>query len=71
MKPLFDYNKRAEEDGLDIKMTVSFFSTEDGKKMKLCSCSLTYGTHCCDYAWVVGETTLEDVINEFLKYIEG
>lgn len=66
-KAYFDYDANAEEYGLDINMSVSFYSTEDGKRMQLCSCTLSYGTRSCDYAWVIGETTLEDVINEFLK----
>ena len=69
MKRLYDYNKKAEENGLNIEMSVSFYSTDDGRKMQLCSCTLSYGCYSCDYAWVVGETTLDDIINEFLERV--
>ena len=67
-KKYYPLNKYLEENGIDLKLTLSFFTSEDGKTMQLCSCNISDGCHSCDYAWVVGETTLDDVIQEFIKY---
>lgn len=66
-KAYYNLDKFAEDNGLSLKMEVSFYTSEDGKKMQLCSCTIHNGCKSIDYAYVVGETTLDDVIKEFLE----
>lgn len=66
MKKYFKLDKWAEDNGLELTMSISFYSTEDGKKMELCSCTIHNGYKSIDYEWVVGTTTLEEVIKDFL-----
>lgn len=65
-KGYYKLDKWAEDNGITLKMEISFFSTEDGKKMQLCSCTIYNGCKSIDYAYVVEQTTLDDVIKEFL-----
>ena len=65
-KKYYNLDTWAEDNGLTLTMSVSFFTSEDGKKMQLCSCTIHNGYKSVDYAWVVGETTLDEVIKEFL-----
>ena len=65
-KEFYNLDKQIEENGLSLKMEISFYTSEDGKKMQLCSCTIHDGCKSIDYAWVVGTTTLDDVIREFL-----
>lgn len=66
-KTYFKYDKKAEENGLNIEMHIDFYTSENGEKMQLCNCTLSNGCQSIDYAWVIGETTLKDVINDFLN----
>lgn len=65
-KEFYNLDKQIEDNGLSLKMEISFYTSEDGKKMELCSCTIHDGCKSIDYAWVVGTTTLDDVIREFL-----
>lgn len=65
-KEFYNLDKQIEDNGLSLKMEISFYTSEDGKKMQLCSCTIHDGCKSIDYAWVVGTTTLDDVIREFL-----
>lgn len=65
-KEFYNLDKHIEDNGLSLKMEISFYTSEDGKKMQLCSCTIHDGCKSIDYAWVVGTTTLDDVIREFL-----
>lgn len=65
-KEFYNLDKQIEDNGLSLEMEISFYTSEDGKKMQLCSCTIYDGCKSIDYAWVVGETTLDDVIREFL-----
>ena len=66
LKKYYNLDKWAEDNGLELSLSISFYSSEDGKKMQLCSCTIHNGCKSVDYAWVVGQTTLDDVIREFL-----
>lgn len=66
MKKCYKLDKFYEDNGLSLEMSISFYTSEDGKKMELCSCTISNGCKSVDYAWVVGTTTLDDVIKEFL-----
>lgn len=65
-KQFYNIDKRAEENGIELTMSLSFYTSEDGKRMQLCSCTIHNGCKSIDYAWVVGTTTLYEVIKEFL-----
>lgn len=65
-KEFYNLDKQIENNGLSLKVEISFYTSEDGKKMELCSCTIHDGCKSIDYAWVVGTTTLDDVIREFL-----
>lgn len=64
-KRKFYYNEKAYENGLDLSISVQFFKDKDGK-MEMLSCTVSDGTKATDYEMVAGETTLEEVIREFL-----
>lgn len=64
-KSKFYYNEKAYENGLDLSISVQFFKDKD-RKMEMLSCTVSDGTKATDYEMVAGETTLEDVIREFL-----
>lgn len=65
-KEFFNVDKWAEENGIELTMSLSFYTSEDGEKMELCSCTIHNGYKSIDYAWVVGTTTIHDVIKDFL-----
>ena len=61
----FDYDRKAYKNGLDLSISVQFY---DGGyvKMDMLSCTVSDGRRSTDYEMVAGETTIEDVIREFL-----
>lgn len=65
-KQFYNIDKWAEDNGIELTMSLSFYTSEDGKRMQLCSCTIHNGYRSIDYAWVVGTTTLDEVIKEFL-----
>ena len=65
-RKIFKLDKWAEDNGLSLKMEVGFYTSEDGKTMEILSCTIHNGCKSIDYAWTIGHTTLEDVIEEFL-----
>lgn len=64
-KRKFYYNEKAYENGLDLSISVQFFKDKDGK-MEMLSCTVSDGVKANDYGMVAGETTLEEVVREFL-----
>lgn len=62
----FDYDRKAYENGLDLSISVQFYDGEYGK-MDMLSCTVSDGCRATDYEMVAGETTLEDVVREFLR----
>lgn len=64
-KNKFDYDGKAYENGLDLSISVQFFKDKDGK-MEMLSCTVSDGAKANDYGMVAGETTLEEVVREFL-----
>ncbi len=65
-KQFYKLDKWAEDNGVDLTMSLSFFTSEDGERMELCSCTIRNGYKSVDYARVVGTTTLDEVIRDFL-----
>ena len=65
-RTIYALDKQAERNGLDLKISVSFFETEDGKHMELLSCTITDGIKSLDYALVMNETNLKDMIKDFI-----
>ena len=66
MKKFYNIDKRAEDNGIELTMSLSFYTSEDGKRMQLCSCTIHNGYKSIDYAWVVETSTLDEVIKDFL-----
>lgn len=64
-KSKFDYDEKVYWSGLDLSISVQFFKAKDGK-MDMLSCTVSDGCKETDYEMVLGETTLEDVVREFL-----
>ena len=65
-KQFYNNDKWAEDNGLELSLSMSFYTSEDSEHMQLCSCTISDGCKSIDYAWVVGTTTLDDIIKEFL-----
>lgn len=64
-KSKFDYDEKVYENGLDLSISVQFIKGKDGK-MEMLSCTVSDGVKATDYGMVAGETTLEEVVREFL-----
>lgn len=64
-KSKFDYDEKVYWSGLDLSISAQFFKGKDGK-MDMLSCTVSDGCKATDYEMVAGETTLEDVVREFL-----
>lgn len=64
-KSKFDYDEKVYENGIDLSISAQFFKGKDGK-MDMLSCTVSDGVKANDYGMVVGETTLEEVVREFL-----
>lgn len=64
-KSKFDYDEKVYWSGLDLSISVQFYDVGYGK-MDMLSCTVSDGCKATDYEMVAGETTLEDVIREFL-----
>lgn len=64
-KNKFDYDEKVYWSGLDLSISVQFFKGKDGK-MDMLSCTISDGEKANDYGMVAGETTLEEVVREFL-----
>lgn len=64
-KSKFDYDEKVYENGLDLSISVQFFKDKDGK-MEMLSCTVSDGGKANDYGMVAGETTIEEVVREFL-----
>jgi hypothetical protein len=64
-KRKFYYNEKAYENGLDLSISVQFIYGGDCI-MNILSCTVSDGTKATDYGMVAGETTLEEVVREFL-----
>ena len=61
----FYYNEKAYKNGLDLSISVQFIYGGDCI-MNILSCTVSDGTKATDYGMVAGETTLEEVVREFL-----
>lgn len=64
-KSKFDYDEKVYENGLDLSISVQFYDGGYGK-MDMLSCTVSDGVKANDYEMVAGETTLEEVVREFL-----
>lgn len=63
---LFDLNEVLEKEGLDLKISISFFKEENTNKMSVVSCNISNGYESTDYRFAL-DSTLEEVIEEFIK----
>ena len=65
-KQFYNIDKWAEENGIELTMSLSFCKSEDGKRMQLCGCTIHNGYRSIDYELVASTTTLDEVIKDFL-----
>lgn len=59
------FDKIVVEDGVTLAVNISFTKTEDDDYMEVLSVSVNDGYKCVDYAMVVEETKLVDIIKDF------
>ena len=62
----FDFDAKAEQYGMALQIDLQFMKSSD-KQMRVLSCTIHNYERAVEYAFVIGETTLKDVIVEFLK----
>lgn len=62
----FKFNKVDEEYGLSLTFYVDFIDRHDGT-MELLTATISNGVESCDYAFVVEDRTLLEVIKDFMR----
>lgn len=64
-----NYNEELDKNGLDLKVHIDFIrNKENPDKMEVLQCSISKGYECIDYAFTLEQTTLADLIKEFVKH---
>ena len=66
-----NYNEELWRDGLDLNVVIEFRrSDKKPDKMEVLQCSITKGCECVDYGFVLEQTTLADLIKEYVSRYE-
>lgn len=65
-KKLFTLNEVLEKEGLDLKISVSFFKEGNTNKMSVVCCNISNGCETTDYRFAL-DNTLEEVITDFIR----
>lgn len=61
----FDYDEKVHKSGLELSIYAEFINKGNGK-MEMIACTISDGIKANDYEMVAGETTIDEVIREFL-----
>ena len=64
----FKFNAKDYEYGINLSMNVDFIQDKDNPtQMKILQCTLSNSCQSVDYASVLDQTTLLDIIKEFMR----